>query len=90
MTGAQFLMRVLDEKMTDQEFGDAGNAFALAYYEGKDGDSRYVDDYSQVFEVESDGFYGVADSWANYDRLAEVIGRRYAVWQAAGCPQYIV
>lgn len=30
LTGAQFVMTVLDEKLTDQEFSEAGNAFAVA------------------------------------------------------------
>lgn len=65
-------------------------AAQTAFYEGKDGDSRYVDDYSQGVDVELDGFYSVADTWENYERLSVLIARRFFEWQAAGYPQYVV
>jgi hypothetical protein len=89
LTGAQFVMTVLDEKLTDQEFSEAGNAFAVAYYEGLNNDSRYVDDYLLTFGVGLKTLYSVEDSWANYDQLSGVMDARFAAWNAAGRPEYI-
>jgi hypothetical protein len=90
LTGAQFLMTVLDEKLTDQEFSETGNAFAVAYYEGLNNDSRYVDDYLQTFGVSIKTLYSVEDSWAHYDQLSAAMDARFAAWNAAGRPEHIV
>ncbi|UFH51287.1 DUF7832 domain-containing protein [Pseudomonas sp. KNUC1026] len=90
LTGARFLMTVLDEKLTDEEFSETGNAFAVAYYQGLNNDSRYVDDYLLTFGASIEGLYHVEDSWAHYDQLSGVIGARFGAWQAAGQPEYIV
>lgn len=89
ITGAQFLLTVLDEKMTVQEFSGDGNAFALAYYEGKNGDSHYMFDYTEILGENADNVYAVADTWKNYDRLAAKMRERYDAWLAAGRPQFI-
>ena len=49
MTGAQFLITELDEKLIDEDLNAEGAAFALAYYVGDDHDSRYIDDYFAAF-----------------------------------------
>lgn len=90
ISGPTFVRRVLDEKLTDQEFSEHGNAFTLAYYKGLDNDSRYIDDYFQVFEVNEASLYGVEDSWENYERLAPLMDARFAAWKAQGQPLYIV
>ncbi|MBP1143571.1 hypothetical protein JOE33_000494 [Pseudomonas sp. PvP027] len=90
LTGGAFVISMLDEKLTDQEFNDVGNAFAIAYYEGLNNDSRYVDDYVLAFGVTQDAVYSVEDTWANYDKLSPLIDARFAEWQAMGKPEYIV
>lgn len=90
ITGAQFLINELDEKLSDQSFSEDGNAFAVAYYQGLDDDSRYFDDYFQTFSVDASDLYGVSDTWANYERLVSVIDARYQKWDAEGRPEYIV
>lgn len=89
ITGARFLVRVLDEKLTDEDFSDEGNAFAIAYYQGEEDDSRYVDDYFEVFDVDESSLYGVPDTWENYDRLSGRISQRFSDWNARGRPEYI-
>jgi hypothetical protein len=89
MTGAEFLMSVLDEKMTDDDFNAEGNAFALAYYEGRDHDSKYADDYFECLNVDNSSLYGVEDIWANYDAMFPRIAERFATWKEQGCPTYI-
>jgi hypothetical protein len=90
ITGAQFLIKVLDEKLTDQDFSDEGNAFAVAYYRGLNDDSRYVDDYLDTFSVSTTSLYSVADTWENYDRLAPRMNARLIKWNADGRPKHIV
>lgn len=90
LTGAQFLMTVLDEKPTDEEFSDTGNAFTVAYYQGLNNDSRYVDDYLLAFGASIEDLYSVEDSWAHYDQLSSLIDARFAAWQANGQPEHIV
>lgn len=89
ITGAEFLMKVLDEKLTDQDFSDEGNAFANAYYQGEDDDSRYVDDYFETFEVDETSLYGVPDTWKNYDKISMRMSERFTAWNAQGRPEYI-
>ncbi|TBV00499.1 DUF7832 domain-containing protein [Phytopseudomonas dryadis] len=89
ITGVQFLRQVLDEKLLANDLDDTGNAFAVAYYQGKDDDSRYFDDYLRVFDGQ-ESLYHVEDNWANYDRLAELIDERFAAWSDQGRPQYIL
>ncbi|KPY94905.1 Uncharacterized protein ALO36_04656 [Pseudomonas syringae pv. tomato] len=90
LTGSAFVISMLDEKLTDQEFNDIGNAFALAYYEGLNNDSRYIDDYLLAFSVTQDEVYSVPDTWANFDKLSPLMDARFAEWQAMGKPEYIV
>ncbi|WP_151742696.1 MULTISPECIES: hypothetical protein [unclassified Acinetobacter] len=89
ITGAHFLINELDEKLTDNDFSEEGNAFALAYYEGLNNDSRYNDDYLLSFSVDTNNVYRVADTWENYDKLASHIDARYCRWVMDGRPQYI-
>jgi hypothetical protein len=89
ITGASFLMEVLDEKLTDNDFNDDGNAFAKAYYEGKDNDSRYIDDYFEAFGVNEKSLYEVPDTWENYDKLSTRMSERFEKWNADDRPEYI-
>ena len=75
MTGAAFLIQECDEKFTDEDLSDLGNAFAGVYYE-----ADYIDDYCAVFS-EADTAYHVGDTWANFDRIAPVLDRRLAEWR---------
>jgi hypothetical protein len=83
-------MTVLDEKMTDGDFSDEGNAFAIAYYEGKDQDSKYVDDYFEQFGVDASSLYSVEDIWDNYEKIFKCIAERFSTWKDQGCPTYIL
>jgi hypothetical protein len=76
MTGAQFLLAVCDEKLTDDDLSDEGNRFTAAYFAKK-----YIDDYSRVFGDEVESLYELADTWANYDRLRPLIDQRYEAFK---------
>jgi hypothetical protein len=75
MTGAQFLLKECDEKLTDEDLSKDANGFAQRYYE-----DDYLDDYCDVFG-EVDEVYRVEDSWPNFDRLAPVLDKRFQEWQ---------
>lgn len=90
ITGAGFVLSMLDEAMTDQEFSKTGNAFALAYYQGLENDSRYIDDYSEAFGVDEHSLYRVDDTWDNYDKLSHLIDARFKTWNEMGQPEYII
>lgn len=79
MTGADFVMKVCDEKLTDDDLSDEGNRFAVAYFEKK-----YLADYATVFGDDADSLYAIADTWANYDRLKPVLDRRYEAFAKRG------
>lgn len=90
LTGAELLMKDLDEKLASSDFNAEGNKFAMAYYEGKGGDSKYVDDYLEAFGVDvGHSLYTVADTWKHFDELAPKIDARYAAWTAAKRPKFI-
>lgn len=88
LTPGAFLL-VMDEKFCSDALNDEGNAFTLAYYQGKNHDSRYVDDFFAAFEVDESTIYGVPDTWKTFDTLAARIARRYSAWVKAGRPKYV-
>ena len=86
VTGAAFVMSVLDGKLLDDDLDDDGNAFALAYYEEHSGDSAFITDYIKLFGVGIDDVYRVPDTVDGQDAMAAVIDRRYAAWVESGRP----
>jgi hypothetical protein len=69
MTGRDFLMRECDEKFTDEDLNDEGNAFTEAYFQ------------TDVLGDSLPSLYHVEDTWANFDKLALVLDRRFAEWR---------
>jgi hypothetical protein len=68
----------VDTKLVSGVMNDEGRSFSDAFY------SRYLDEFGSVFADEPD--YGVADTEANYARIALVLDRMYAEWVAASRP----
>ncbi|MEV7973469.1 hypothetical protein [Cellulomonas sp. NPDC089187] len=89
-TPGKFLIEAMDEKFISADLNEEGNAFTVAYYEGKDNDSRYVGDFLAAFGTSVADIYRVPDTWEVFERLAPMISQRYANWIAAGRPQFIV
>lgn len=83
ITPGAFLLEARASLVSDQ-LTDLGNAFAVAYYNGRKNDSRYYEDYEQTFRVDDEDFYRVPDSWRSLDRLKPVIARRHRAWLANG------
>ncbi|MGE4070683.1 MAG: tetratricopeptide repeat protein [Lysobacterales bacterium] len=84
-TGREVLLDLCDGKLTDDDFNAVGNAFTSVYYE-----RYFVKDYERVFQADfpntghpTDDFCGIPDTWANFDRLAPLLDKRFAQWQQA-------
>lgn len=82
MTGCHFLFEHCDERLTEEDLSDEGNAFARHYYGHGGRSGAYFDDYAATLERDVPGTYHVADTWENFDALAPVIDRRWARWRA--------
>jgi hypothetical protein len=80
MTGRDFLMRECDEKFTEEDLNDEGNAFTEDYFQ-KTGSGGYLADYEDVLGDNLPSLYHVEDTWANFDRLSPVLDRRLAEWK---------
>ncbi len=89
MTGRDFLFRQCDEKFWDVDLNEEGNRFAKWYYESnKEGRPEYMEDYGALFsEVPHGNVYYLQDTWANYDRMASIIDRRFNEWKRGVVPQ---
>ena len=82
--GAWFI-RACDEKFTDEDLTEEGNAFALSYYSDgerpSDHPDAYLADYAETF-AEHDDLYAVPDTWSSFDRLKPVLDKRLAEWKS--------
>jgi hypothetical protein len=72
LTGRDFLFAHCAGRLTSDALNKDAKAFTDFYYE-----ERYLRDFSDVLVTVASGTYGVADSWANYDRLAAVMEERF-------------
>lgn len=91
-TGAEFLMKILDEKLTEEDLNTVGNQFAKDYYEEEGTFAQqygtYMDDYVDVFEqlsenngIEYDTIYHIEDSWDHFYELEPVMNERWQQWK---------
>ncbi len=82
ITGRQFFEAACKEQFADKDLGVEGNAFAAHYYRDDAGQrGAYFADYKEVLAARLPSFWHVADTWANYDKLAPVITRRFEEWK---------
>ncbi|GAA4507340.1 hypothetical protein GCM10023172_37800 [Hymenobacter ginsengisoli] len=89
MTGAEYLIRICDEKLYDEDLNGAGNEFAKSYYEYTKPTAfsrayaNYMQDYLMVLNNNSENnSYSIKDTWQNYDLLQPVLDQRFKEWQA--------
>ncbi len=86
MTPTEWFIAACDEKFTDEDLSDEGNAFARSYYADAEGALRdhigsYLGDYEVTFPEATD-LYRVAPLWSSFDRLAPVLDQRLAEWRS--------
>jgi hypothetical protein len=71
VTGREFLFAECDGRLTSEELNKEAVAFTEFYYE-----EYYLRDYDDVLVSRASSTYTVADSWANYEKLAKVMDQR--------------
>lgn len=92
MTGAEFVMQVLDGKFSEEDLNDFGNSFARDYYkddtEFGNRFSSFADDYVNLFDTkaeqndyEYETFYHIEDTFENYDLMKQMIDYRFGEWK---------
>jgi hypothetical protein len=82
ITGRQFFEAACNERFSERDLSEEGNAFARYYYTDEAGQrGAYFADYRQVLAAGLPSFWHVADNWDNYERIAPVITRRYEEWK---------
>jgi hypothetical protein len=82
ITGRQFFEAACEGRFWECDLNDEGNAFARYYYSQREGQrGRFFDDYKKALVKGLPSFWHVADTWANYDKLAPILTRRYEEWK---------
>lgn len=79
LTGAQLFQRCCDGTLLPEDLSDAGNRFAMDYFEFEHG--QYLPDYAETLGADLPSIYHVADNWDNYEKIKQVVDRRYAEWK---------
>ncbi len=83
ITGRQFFEAAGSERFSEKDLNEEGNAFAQYYYVDEAGKrGPYFADYKKALTARLPSFWHVADTWANYDKIAAVISRRYEEWKS--------
>ena len=80
ITGTQVLRTCCDDKLTNDDLNDEGNAFASEYYEN----NTYFKDYTDVLKDGLPSIYHVVDSWENYQLIRNRLNDRFAQWKTSG------
>lgn len=82
LTPGAFFIKACDEKFTDEDLSDEGNAFAKVYYDATG--AEYIGDYQATLCADLPTVYHVADTWENFEKLSTVILARYDAWKKKG------
>ncbi|HEV7692516.1 MAG TPA: hypothetical protein VGO52_16890 [Hyphomonadaceae bacterium] len=83
-TPATLFIRICDEKFTDEDLNEEGNAFAADFY-GADGQytrgpDGYLEIYSGLFP-DVDTLYHVPDTWETYEKVAAAVLPHFHAWR---------
>jgi hypothetical protein len=78
VTPGQFLLEFCDEKFTDEDLNEEGNAFTAEYFE-KTGE--YLNDYEKVLLHKLPSAYHVPDTWTSFDKLKPILDQRFNAWR---------
>lgn len=74
----RYFLDACDGKFTDEDLDQRGNSFAREYFDLSQG--RYLRDYEEALGANFPTLYHVADSWENFDRLKQILDRRFSEW----------
>lgn len=83
MTGRDFLIKNCDEKFWEDDLNDVGNEFVKYYYntESSDDSPNFYTDYTDILAIGDIGIYEVENSWENYDKLKNILTKRFKEWK---------
>ena len=74
------IYELCDGALVDDMLTDEGNEFSQYYFDFEKG--SFVSDYMKVFNVSGGkDFYGVKDSWGNYDKIKVCFDSAYSDWK---------
>ena len=79
ITPGAWVIEACDEKFTEEELNDEGNAFALEYYYA-DG-AQYLADYEHTLCRKLPTAYHVPDTWESFKKIDKVIQKRLKQWR---------
>ena len=82
MTPGAWFIAACDEKFTDGDLSELGNAFAKSYYGGDA--PQYFEDYEAIVGPHLESPYHVVDSWETFEKIAPVICTRFETWGNQG------
>lgn len=77
ITGREFLFDCLDETFVDDFLSDEGVEFTEYYYQGD-----FIEDYENTLARTLPSTYHVEDTWENYDKIAQVLDKRFHEWKS--------
>jgi len=78
LTGPQIFERCDGVLMLDM-INELGNRFALHYFDFEKG--QYLSDYETTLATNLPSLYHVADTWENYEKIKQVLDRRFTDWK---------
>jgi hypothetical protein len=79
LTGSQIFDRCCDGVLVLEDISEFGNRFALHYFDFSSG--QYVSDYDVPLSHNLPSMYHVADTWDNYEKLKQVLDKRFTDWK---------
>jgi hypothetical protein len=81
VTPGAWFIAACDEKFTDEDLNEEGNAFAADYYlDPEPAKHTYLSDYARAFP-ESGDLYRVPDNWDSFERLRPLLDERLSEWR---------
>jgi hypothetical protein len=82
ITGRDFLFDICDEKLLSFDLNDIGYEFSKIYFnEDEEEDyGNYINDYDITLGEDYESLYEIPNTWDNYDRVKEVITKRFKKW----------
>jgi hypothetical protein len=82
ITGRDFLFDICDEKLLSFDLNDIGYEFSKIYFneDEEEGYGNYINDYDITLGEDYESLYEIPNTWDNYDRIKEVITKRFKKW----------
>lgn len=80
LTGPQLFEKCGDGVLMLEDISHLGNQFALEYFNFDIG--QYLNDYEITLGQNLPSLYYVKDSWENYNKIKQVIDKRFEEWKA--------